>query len=84
MAGDLKAYVDDLRATGYSLEHAWAIARWVASKLQYLGVQDAPRKRCCDNGPFAGTIFHTVNDLVQKTVEDKKWKKAQEYIILLS
>ena len=45
IAGDLIAYVDDLRAIGFSLEHAWRIARWVASKLEFLGIQDAVRKR---------------------------------------
>ena len=45
ISGDLKAYVDDLRAIGWSLEHAWIIARWIASRLQYLGIQDAARKK---------------------------------------
>ena len=84
MAGDIKAYVDDLRAIGCSLEHAWKIARAIASRLQYLGVQDAPRKRRCDNGPWAGTIFHTDNKSVQKTVEQKKWDKAKSYLKFLS
>jgi hypothetical protein len=30
---------------GYSREHDWAIARQVSSRMQYLGIQDAPRKR---------------------------------------
>lgn len=41
VAGDLVAFVDDLRISGYSEEHAWAIARQVASRLDYLGIQDA-------------------------------------------
>ncbi len=45
MAGDLVAYVDDLRAVGYSVENTWAIARRFCSILQYMGIQDAPRKR---------------------------------------
>ena len=57
VAGDLKAFVDDLRAVGYSLEHAWQIARRVASRIQYLGIQDATRKRRIDEGTCSGTIY---------------------------
>jgi hypothetical protein len=38
IAGDLLAFVDDLRASGSSPEQAWQIAREVASRLQYLGI----------------------------------------------
>ena len=31
ITGDLVVYVDDLRTLGFSLEHAWQIARQVAS-----------------------------------------------------
>jgi len=83
IAGEIMAYVDDLRATGRSLEHAWAIARQVAAKLQYLGIQDAARKRRIDGGPWAGTIFETSEDKVQTTVSNSKWVKGREYIKFL-
>ena len=51
IAGDVKAFVDDLRAIGHNMEHAWSIARLIATRLQYLGIQDAPRKRRIDHGP---------------------------------
>ena len=51
IAGELIAYIDDLRAIGFSLEHAWLIARRVGSYLQFLGIQDAARKRRLDEGP---------------------------------
>jgi hypothetical protein len=44
IAGDIKTFVDDLRASGIDEETAWKIARQVASRLQYVGIQDAPRK----------------------------------------
>jgi hypothetical protein len=44
IVGDLVAFVDDLRASGHSVEQTWAIARQVVARLQYLGLQDAPRK----------------------------------------
>ena len=80
MAGDLKAYVDDLRTIGWSLEHAWAIAHRVAARLQYLGIQDAPRKRRIDNGPWAGAIYTATDTLIQKTVSQEKWDKGKSYI----
>lgn len=83
-AGDLVSYVDDLRALGFSLEEAWAIARAIASKVQYLGSQDAPRKRRIDmSGPWTGTIFDTRNGEISKTVAEKKWNKAKGYITTL-
>lgn len=84
IAGDLKSYVDDLRAVGWSLEHAWVIARWVASRLQYLGIQDAPRKRRIDNGPWAGTIYLSSDRKIQKTVSQEKWNKGRDYILEIS
>ena len=80
IAGDLIAFIDDLRAVGYSLEHAWTIARWVASKLEFLGIQDAARKRRIDNGPWAGGKYGTSNQEITKTVTEEKWKKGKEYI----
>ena len=81
IAGDLRAYVDDLRAIGWSLEHAWQIARRVASRLQYLGIQDAARKRRVDNGPWAGSMFIASESIVQKTVTQEKWDKGKVYIL---
>ena len=51
MAGDLIAYVDDLRAIVNSWEHVWAIARRAASVLEQLWIQDATRKCRTYNGP---------------------------------
>jgi hypothetical protein len=45
IALDLLSFVDNLRASGSSVEEAWQVAHQVASRLQYLGIQDAPRKR---------------------------------------
>jgi len=84
IAGDIKAYVDDLRALGWSIEHAWAIARIVAARLQYLGIQDAPRKRRVDGGPWAGTVFISSEDKVCTTVTKSKWEKGKDYILYLN
>ena len=84
IAGEIKAYVDDLRTIGRTLEHAWSIARLVAARLQYLGIQDAPRKRRVDNGPWAGTVFNASPTQIQTTVTALKWKKGKDYINFIS
>ena len=81
VAGDIRAYVDDLRAIGWSLEHAWQIARLIASRLQYLCIQDAARKRRVDNGPWAGGVYLTSESKIQKTVVEEKWNKGRNYIL---
>lgn len=80
LAGEIKAYVDDLRALGWSLEHSWSIAHLIASRLQFLGIQDAPRKRIIDQGPWAGSIYLARNHVIQKTVSKEKWDKAKSYV----
>ena len=79
-SGNVIAYVDDLRIIGWSINHAWKIAHRVASRLQHLGIQDAPRKRRIDNGPWAGSVFLSSIDRIQKTVTHEKWMKAKNYI----
>ena len=83
IAGDILAYVDNLRVTGWSYEHAWQIARQTAARLQHLGIQDSVRKRRVDNGPWAGSIFLSSDSKIQKTVSQDKWTKGREYILEL-
>ena len=80
VAGDIKAYVDDLRAIGVSTDHAWKIARWASSRIQFVGTQDAARKRRLDHGPWAGTIFITDDNGIYKSVEQSKWDKSRAYL----
>jgi hypothetical protein len=83
IAGDILGFVDDLRASGHSMEQAWAVARQVASRLQYLGIQDAPRKRRPPSqspGAWAGAVFSTKDRKVTKSVTQEKWTKAQKMI----
>jgi hypothetical protein len=80
IAGDIIAFVDDLRATGMDAETAWRVARWVASKLQRLGIQDAPRKRRPpkqETGAWAGAVFSTLNGEISLTVSQEKWNKGK-------
>jgi hypothetical protein len=80
IAGGILAFVDDLRASGSSLEQAWQITQQVASRLQYLGIQDAPHKRhppVHNPGAWAGSIFSTSDNQIKQTVAQAKWDKAK-------
>jgi hypothetical protein len=83
IAGDLVAFIDDLRASGISVEKTWAICRQVTSRLQYMGIQDAPRKRrppVRNPGAWAGSVFITTDSEVRQTVSQAKWDKAMSHI----
>jgi hypothetical protein len=87
IAGDVLTFVDDSRASGMDEEVAWRIARQVASRLQYLGIQDAPRKRRPPTrkpGAWAGAIFSTTDGLITQTVSQEKWNKGRDQIKELS
>ena len=83
MAGDARAYVDNLRSVGWSLEHAWLLAHRISSRLQYIGIQDAPRKRRIDGGPWAGTLYLSSVKDVSITVMQSKRDKAKRYLQVL-
>jgi hypothetical protein len=83
IAGDVVAFVDDLRASGQSVEQAWAISHQVVARLQYLGLQDAPRKRrppVQTAGAWAGAVFKTTDTEVIQSVSQDKWDKARAQI----
>ena len=77
VATSIKAYVDDLRVVASTKELAWQASRQVASRIQFLGSQDASRKRRLDNGPWAGTVFNTSQGQISKTVTQTKWEKGK-------
>ena len=79
-ASDMKIYVDDLRTAGATRELAWQAARRATSRLQFLGIQDAPRKRRLDNGPWAGGIFSTSDEKITKSVTESKWTKGRDIV----
>ena len=61
----MNIYEDYLRTAAATREPAWAAARRGTSRLQFLGTQDAPRKRRLDNGPWTGGIFTTADQKIQ-------------------
>jgi hypothetical protein len=87
LAGDILTFVDDLRAAGYDQENAWRVARQITSRLQYLGIQDAARKRrpsSKSGGAWAGTIFLIALEAIFKTVSQEKWDKGRAIIFALA
>jgi hypothetical protein len=83
IAGDMLAFVDDLRASGPDKETAWQIARLIAAGLQRLGIQDAPRKRqppMRQTGAWAGSLFSTTNGKISQSVTAEKWEKGQNSV----
>ena len=52
----------------------------MTSRLQFLGIQEAARKRRIDEGPWAGGIYSTHNDKMQKYITLAKWQKAKNYL----
>jgi hypothetical protein len=86
IAGDIVAFVDDLRASGHSVEQTWAIGRQTTSRLQYLGFQDAPRKRkppVRASGPWAGSVFTTTDTEVLQSVSQSKWDRTKALLLEL-
>ena len=55
----------------------------MASRLQYLGIQDDGRKRRITTGPWAGGIYCTNNGKITKTVTKEKWTKGRKLLVEL-
>ena len=84
LASFFVTYIDDIRTGGASESLAWAASRRVASVVQYLGLQDAPRKRRAPSrtpGAWAGAMCST-DDMgnVLVTCSKEKWVKAKNII----
>ena len=81
VAGDIVTFVDDVRITGYSKENCHDVHRQFASRIQYLGMQDAPRKfrppAQLQAGAWTGTIFRITPTIISKSVSQEKWEKGR-------
>jgi hypothetical protein len=83
MAGDLFIYIDDLRPTCPSEEECWLGSHQVGSRLTWLGIQDAPRKKRKASqrpGAWAGSVIHTDGGMVTILISDAKWNKTKRII----
>jgi hypothetical protein len=88
MAGDVIAFIDDVRMTGASKEKCHEVHRQFTSRMQYLGFQDAPRKfrppSQTSAGAWTGTIFSVGKSVITKTVSQEKWDKGRTLVTELS
>ena len=80
IAGDVITFVDDVRIVGHSKENCHEVHRQFTSRMQYLGMQDAPRKFRAPSqnaaGAWTGTIFRVTQDQISKSVSVEKWTKG--------
>ena len=87
IAADVLSYVDDLRISAWSEEACWAATRRTASYCQFLGMQDAPRKRRFPSktpGAWAGAIVETSDTTgIKVSISQEKWDKTRSYLLEL-
>ena len=80
LAADFACYIDDIRGMGSSEESCRLATRRVASRINSLGQQDAPRKRRPPSrtpGAWAGAMCLSNDDGLFVTCTQKKWDKAK-------
>ena len=84
LAGDVVTFIDDVRVTGHSKENCHQVHRQFCSRIQWLGMQDAPRKfrppSQTQAGAWTGTIFKIDQNLISKSVTQEKWEKGKDMV----
>jgi hypothetical protein len=83
VAGSTPAYVDDLRPVGSSEDHCFHVAHQTASRLGYLGIQNASRKTRPPSqkpGAWAGVLVQVEANGIYLTTSQDKWDKGKSYI----
>jgi hypothetical protein len=82
-AGATLAYVDDLRPVGNSKDHCFSVAHQTASRLGYLGIQNASRKtRPPSQTPdaWASILAQVSPEGITISTSQEKWDKAKEML----
>jgi hypothetical protein len=83
IASDVITYVDDLRTIGASEKLCQEVTHRVASVVNYLGMQDAPRKRRPASqtpGAWAGSLVTTNSEGVYVSVFQERWDKTKAIV----
>lgn len=84
IAGDVITFVDDVRMTGHSKENCHWVHRQFSSRMQWLGMQDAPRKfrppSQLNAGAWMGTIFRIGDKAISKSVCQNKCDKGKAMV----
>lgn len=88
IAGGVVTFVDDVQMTGSCREHCHEVHRQFTSRIQYLGILDAPRKfrppSQSQTGAWTGTIFKITKNVISKSVSQEKWMKGTAIVENLS
>ena len=88
VAGDAVTFVDDVRLTGFSKENCHDVHRQFASRFQWLGMQDAPRKfrppSQANAGAWTGTIFRVTATNITKSVTQEKMEQGSGYRVCVA
>jgi hypothetical protein len=80
ITSDFVSFVDDVRPTGPSKKECRIAARQIGSMLNYLGIQDALRKRQDSSqtpGAWWGSVVQTDGEGVYVLAAKDKWIKAK-------
>jgi hypothetical protein len=83
VAADLFIYIDDFRPTAPSEQECWQAARKAGSTLNFLGLQEDPRKNppgSMTPGPWTGSMAYTNDGEVRVLIAKKKWDKGKVII----
>ncbi|GFH53884.1 hypothetical protein CTEN210_10360 [Chaetoceros tenuissimus] len=84
IAASFCSYVDDIRTWAQGEDHCNEATRTIAAKINYLGQQDAPRKRrevSQAPGAWAGATVETVaGEGVYASILPEKWNKARDIV----
>ena len=83
LCANFEVYIDDIRICGPTLRHCVRAARRIASRCNYLGIQDAARKRRFPSqtpGVWSGAKSISTNDSLYTSTTLAKWTKGGELI----
>jgi hypothetical protein len=83
LSADLVTFYDDGRVFGSTEEAAHQAIRQITSRLQYLGNQDAARKRRAVSqrpGAWAGGVAYSDQNLLRKFISQVKWDKTKQFL----
>ena len=83
IAGEIIIFVDDVRPTGRDFNHCERVMHQTASISNYLGQQDAPRKRRLPSqspGLWSGSLIRTDNENIWVSTSQAKWNKGRSFI----
>ena len=82
-AADFFIYIDDERIFAGLEEETWEASHRLAAILQYLGIQDAPRKvREVSQAPgaWAGAVVYVTADGIFLLTSEEKWDRTKTAI----